>query len=84
LLPAFLAAFCVLVALSSAGYIPPPAVDAASVASRWLLVIAIAAVGIRSSPAELIRMGWAPAVLLLTETMFIGALVLAGAWVSGG
>jgi uncharacterized integral membrane protein (TIGR00698 family) len=84
LLPAFLVAFCVLVALSSAGYIPPPAVDAASVASRWLLVIAIAAVGIRSSPAELIRMGWAPAILLLSETLFIGALVLAGAWLSGG
>ncbi|MGB3427169.1 MAG: putative sulfate exporter family transporter [Burkholderiaceae bacterium] len=84
LLPSFLVAFCVLVALSSAGYIPPPAIDAASVASRWLLVIAIAAVGIGSSPAELIRMGWAPAVLLLGETLFIGALVLVGAWLLGG
>jgi uncharacterized integral membrane protein (TIGR00698 family) len=80
LLPAFLLAFCALVALSSAGAIPPPVVEAASSASRWLLVIAIAAVGVKSSPAELVRMGWAPAILLVSETVFIGALVLAGAW----
>jgi uncharacterized membrane protein YadS len=75
--------FCVLVALSSAGFIPKPAVDVASTVSRWLLVIAIAAVGVKSSPAELIRMGWAPAILLVTETLFIGTLVLAGAWLLG-
>ena len=80
LLPSFLVAFCVLVGLSSAGFIPAPAVDAASAASRWLLVLAIAAVGVKSSPAELIRMGWAPAILLVSETVFIGALVLTGAW----
>lgn len=80
LLPSFLVAFCFLVALSSAGYIPQPAVDGASLASRWLLVIAIAAVGVKSSPAELIRMGWAPAILLLAETVFIGTLMLVGAW----
>jgi len=84
LLPAFLVVFCVLVALSSAGLIPKPAVDAASTASRWLLVIAIAAVGVKSSPAELIRMGWAPTLLLVTETLFIGTVVLAGARVLGG
>jgi uncharacterized integral membrane protein (TIGR00698 family) len=83
LLPSFLVAFCVLAACSSAGYIPPPVVDAASVASRWLLVIAIAAVGVKSSPAELVRMGWAPAVLLLVETLFIGTVAFAGAWLLG-
>ncbi|HET9023221.1 MAG TPA: putative sulfate exporter family transporter [Burkholderiaceae bacterium] len=83
LLPSFLVAFCVLVALSSAGYIPNAAVDVASVSSRWLLVIAIAAVGVKSSPAELIRMGWAPAVMLLAETVFIGTLVFASAWLMG-
>ena len=72
-----------LAACSSAGYIPPPVVDAASVASRWLLVIAIAAVGVKSSPAELVRMGWAPAVLLLVETLFIGTVAFAGAWLLG-
>ncbi len=83
LLPSFLVAFCVLVALSSAGLIPSVAVDAASAASRWLLVLAIAAVGVKSSPAELIRMGWAPAILLVSETLFIGTLVFAGAWLIG-
>ena len=83
LLPWFLLAFCALAALSSAGFIAPPAVSAASAASRWLLVIAIAAVGVKSSPGELIRMGWAPAVLLIGETVFIGTLVLAGAWMLG-
>lgn len=79
LLPWFLVAFCVLAALASAGMIAPPAVAAASAASSWLLVVAIAAVGVKSSPAELVRMGWAPAILLVGETLFIGALVLAGA-----
>jgi uncharacterized integral membrane protein (TIGR00698 family) len=83
LLPGFLVAFCVLVALSSAGAIPAPAVDAASTASRWLLVIAIAAVGVKSSPAELMRMGWAPLLLLAGETLFIGAVVLGGALLAG-
>lgn len=80
LLPFFLVVFCVLVVLSSIGFIPPPAVEGASVVSQWLLVIAIGAVGVKVSPAELIRMGWAPAVLLISETLFIGTFVLAGAW----
>ena len=83
LLPSFLVAFCVLVALSSAGLIPRPVVDVASMSSRWLLVTAIAAVGVKSSPAELIRMGWAPAILLISETIFIGVLVVTGAWLIG-
>jgi hypothetical protein len=28
-------------------------------------------------------MGWAPAILLVSETLFIGTLVLAGAWLIG-
>lgn len=76
LLPLFLIAFCVLVALSSAGAIPAPVVQTASSASRWLLVIAIAAVGVKSSPGELVRMGWAPALLMICETLFIGAVAL--------
>jgi uncharacterized integral membrane protein (TIGR00698 family) len=78
LLPGFLIAFCVLVALSSAGVFPPPVVALASETSRWLLVVAIAAVGIKSSPAELARMGWIPAAMLLVETAFIALAVLAG------
>jgi uncharacterized integral membrane protein (TIGR00698 family) len=80
LLPAFLIAFCVLVAVSSAGYIPSSVAEGASAVSSWLLVIAIAAVGLKSSPAELMRMGWAPGILLVVETLFIGAIVLAGTW----
>jgi uncharacterized integral membrane protein (TIGR00698 family) len=80
LLPAFLLAFCVLAAISSAGYIPDPVIELTSAASSWLLVIAIAAVGLKSSPMELMRMGWAPGILLVVETLFIAAVVLAGTW----
>lgn len=76
LVPGFLLAFVVFMLLSSTGQIPAPVVQGASDLSRACLVLAIAAVGIKTSIEELLHLGWRPLWLFVAETLFIGALVL--------
>lgn len=76
-LPAFLVAFVVLVAVNSTGLIPPWLAESLSGISRWCLVIAIAAIGMKTSFQELATAGWQPAALMVAETVFLGAFVLA-------
>lgn len=78
LVPGFLVAFAVLVALTSAGAINQATTDAASAASRWLLVIAIAAAGVKTSFQDLAKLGWQPVLMLVVETIFIAVFVLGG------
>ncbi|MCX2863714.1 putative sulfate exporter family transporter [Paucibacter sp. PLA-PC-4] len=76
MVPTFLIAFVALVIVSSTGVIPAVAVSAASDASRWLLVIAIAAAGVKTSFEDLLQLGWQPVLMLLVETLFIAGFVL--------
>jgi uncharacterized integral membrane protein (TIGR00698 family) len=78
LLPWFLVVFVILVAVNSAGWIPPQAGEWLSGFSRWCLVAAIAALGVMTSFAELAALGWQPVILMVSETLFIAALILAG------
>ena len=71
LVPGFLIAFIVLVMLSSIGAFTAPMVKAASDASRWMLVIALAAAGVKTSFEDLVKLGWKPVALLVGETVFI-------------
>ncbi|MEY2953768.1 MAG: hypothetical protein RLZZ401_1855, partial [Pseudomonadota bacterium] len=57
---------------------PPGWTELASQSSRWMLVTAIAAAGLKTSLEDLRTLGWQPVVMLLGETVFIGLLVLAG------
>jgi uncharacterized membrane protein YadS len=50
-------------------------VQVASDSSRWILVIAISAIGMKTSPAELKTIGWTPLAMLLAETIFLLAIV---------
>lgn len=74
--PGFLWAFAALVLLSSLGLFDRALVSAASDASRWLLVTAIAAAGIKTSFEDLLQLGWVPLLMLLVETLFIAGFVL--------
>lgn len=74
--PLFLAGFAALVALNSLGYLPKFATDAASEVSRWCLVVAIAALGMKTSFKSLIAAGWRPVAVMVAETLWIGGLVL--------
>ena len=76
LVPGFLIAFIVLVMLASVGTIPPAIVQAASDTSRWMLVIALAAAGVKTSFEDLLKLGWKPVALLLGETFFIVLFVV--------
>ena len=83
LIPLFLVAFAALVVLNSAGLVPPLAVRAMSEVSRWCLVGAIAALGMKTSMADLAKIGWKPLVLVSTETLFLLGLVGVGLfWLS--
>jgi len=84
LLPWFLAAFLVLVALNSLLPVPKFIEDTGDTASRWCLVTAISALGIKTHFSRVLEVGWKPVVLMIFETLFIAALALvaiAGGWV---
>jgi uncharacterized integral membrane protein (TIGR00698 family) len=76
LLPSFLVAFVVLVILNSTGVIPTAVADAMSDISRWCLVTAIAALGVKTSLQKLAVAGWKPVALMVGETLFLAILVL--------
>jgi uncharacterized integral membrane protein (TIGR00698 family) len=75
-LPWFLFGFAALVAINSLGFLPKAAVTAASDVSRWCLVIAIAALGMKTSFQFLAAAGWRPVLAMVLETLWLGALVL--------
>jgi len=76
LVPGFLLAFVVMMLMSSTGLIPERVVQAASDLSRICLVLAIAAVGIKTSIEDLLKLGWRPLMLFVGETVFIAVFVL--------
>ncbi|HEX7886119.1 MAG TPA: putative sulfate exporter family transporter [Phenylobacterium sp.] len=73
--PLFLVGFAVLVVLSSLGWLPKVAIDGAAVTSRWCLVTAIAALGMKTSFKSLVAVGWRPVALMVAETIWVAALV---------
>jgi uncharacterized integral membrane protein (TIGR00698 family) len=75
-LPWFLFGFAALVAINSLGWLPKAAVSGATDLSRWLLVVAIAALGMKTSFKALIAAGWRPVATMVLETLWIAGLVL--------
>jgi len=76
-LPGFLVAFVLLVIINSLGAIPASLADSMIDLSRWCLVTAIAALGIKTSFQKLAVVGWKPVILMVSETLFLLGLVLA-------
>ncbi len=76
LLPWFAVAFAALVALNSLVTLPTVATTLGNEFSRWCLVTAIAAIGMKTSLKSLVDMGLKPVLLLVFETLFLAALVL--------
>ena len=75
-LPLFLVGFAVLVVVNSFGLLPSFVIGMANEASRWCLVAAIAALGMKTSFKALFAVGWRPVGLMVAETLWIAALVL--------
>ncbi len=76
-LPLFLVGFAALVIVNSLGLLPHFAIDAVNDVSRWCLVAAIGALGMKTSFKDLIDAGFRPVGLMVAETAWIGLLVLA-------
>ncbi|NUB45138.1 putative sulfate exporter family transporter [Fertoebacter nigrum] len=78
LVPGFVLAFLALAALNSLGLIPAPVIEFANGVSRWALLTAIAAVGMKTSIPGLLKVGGPAISLLVVETVFLALLVLGG------
>ncbi len=75
-MPWFLWVFVVLVAINSLGFVPAEVGKVLSDFSRLCLVVAIAALGIKTSFQQLAKAGWRPLTLLLVETIWMAVFVL--------
>lgn len=76
LVPWFLWMFIALVAVNSMGLIAAPVQELANQLSRACLVVAIAALGLKTSFAQLAQAGWRPMLLMGVETLWLALLVL--------
>lgn len=80
LLPLFGIAFFALVIVNSLGWVPQAVSDIAGELSRWCLVAAIAAIGMKTSLKELSVVGMRPVLLMVLQTFALAALVAAVIW----
>lgn len=76
LLPFFLIAFMALVLVNSVGAIRPGLMEGLNQVSRVCLVVAISALGIKTSFEDLVKLGWRPMALMLAETLWLAAAFL--------
>jgi uncharacterized integral membrane protein (TIGR00698 family) len=78
LVPLFVVGFVALAALNSLIDLPTVVTETAAGLSRWLLLLAIAAVGLKTVPGDLLKVGKAAAALLIVETLFLAVLFAIG------
>ena len=84
LLPSFAIAFLVLVMINSTGFLPPAIIEAGSNASRWCLVMAIAAIGMKTHLRDIVTVGWRPVALVFLETSVLAIFTLVWLYVKAG
>ena len=78
LLPGFLVGFIALAILNSAGLLSQFAVLAMGETSRWLLIVAVSALGVKTSVREIMAPGVNALVVLVIQTLFLASFVLGG------
>jgi len=76
----YLVAFVVLTALNGFSLVPPSVAAALAEVSKWLLVVAVAALGMKTNARDLVAVGRAALVLIAVETLFLGLAVVG--WVT--
>jgi uncharacterized membrane protein YadS len=72
--PAFLIGFVALMAANSLGLIPSSVIALTAETSRWLLILAIAALGTRTSLGQLVEVGPRAAAIVVTQTVALAGL----------
>ena len=78
MVPGFVLAFLVLAAVNSSGVIPEQFAKWLGDVARWALLIAIAATGMKTSLRRMLDVGTQAIILIVAETIFIAALIMAG------
>ena len=79
--PVFIIGFCTLVGVNSSGLVPNGIQVFLIDVSRWCLVTAIAALGIKTSLKSILTVGYQPIAVIFMETVFIGIWILGGLYV---
>ncbi len=74
--PFFLIGFTLLFFINSLNILPRQVIEFLSQFSSVLLVIAISALGVRTSMKEITSIGWQPIILVVIETIFIAIIVI--------
>ncbi|MEJ8561342.1 putative sulfate exporter family transporter [Yoonia sp. GPGPB17] len=80
IIPSFVVGFLVLATLNSFGFIPTVVADLMSTASRWLLLTAIAAVGMKTNLKQVLAVGGSAIALIIVQTIFIATVILSGVY----
>lgn len=83
LLPGFVIGFLILASVNSLGWMPASLAEIAMNISRWALLIAIAAVGMKTSIAKMLTVGPRAIGLLTTETLFLALFIIVGLFFLG-
>lgn len=78
IVPGFVLGFLALAVLNSLGWVPMLVADALGGLAGWALLTAIAAVGMKTDLRNVLQVGGRAIVLIVAETLFLAALVLAG------
>lgn len=76
LLPWFVVGFVVLMVINSLHILPHEAIAAGDAISRWCLITSIAAIGIRTRLADIVKLGFKPVLLMVIETLLLASMVL--------
>ena len=84
LLPGFLIGFVVLAALNGFDLVAKPIASVLTEASKWLLVISVPALGIKTSVREMMAVGTTAIGLIAAETIFLALVVLSWITLVGG
>ena len=81
--PVFLMGFVGLFVLGNAVELPAVMTDGISRLATGLLLLAVTALGVRTSLREVASIGWRPICLLAAETVFLAAMILGFLLLSG-
>ena len=79
--PGFLIVFFVLALINNLGYMPTWLVDAIRTLSSACLVVAIVAIGVKTSLKQIVSVGWKPVFLMASETVCLAVLILSGIFI---
>ncbi|MBO6795847.1 putative sulfate exporter family transporter [Maricaulis sp.] len=82
-IPLFVIGFMLIMTINSVGLIPAVVSDAANTTSRWLLITAIAALGVKTSLKSLAKLGWQHMGVAVLSTLFLLLSAVASVWLLG-